>query len=105
MPKMQVWWIPQIPGEPFVVPVKTLEEANLLLDTLAAYDAFQFENRIKPDYSSIGGLRVWDENCDGEGNPGWSDWYDEASGDDFDTWREDHIGARYIDIIEATKKN
>ena len=89
--KMKVWWIPQVPGKSFEVFVDSLEEANFLLDVLAEYDLFQFKNRIKPDYSNAGGLVVWDENSDGVGTPGWVDWYDEESGDDFDTWREEHI--------------
>jgi hypothetical protein len=40
--KLRVWWIPQIPGEPFYVSVNSLEEAKLILNTLAEYDLFQF---------------------------------------------------------------
>ena len=57
-PKLRVWWIPQVPMRRFFVGVKTLEEAKLLLETLARYDRFQFENRIKPDYANVGGLEV-----------------------------------------------
>lgn len=48
---LRVWWIPQVPGEPFLWPVKDFAEASKLLDVLAAYDDFQHANRIKPDYS------------------------------------------------------
>lgn len=74
---LKVWWIPQIPGKPFDVPVASVDEARKILDVLAKYDAFQFENRIKPDYCNAGGLVVFEE--DGE----WCDWTDE-SGDDVD---------------------
>lgn len=40
MPKhgdLRVWWIPQIPGKMFQVPVANVLEARLLYDTLAAY--------------------------------------------------------------------
>lgn len=37
---LRVWWIPQIPGKPFYVPVTSLVEAKLLLDALAAYQKF-----------------------------------------------------------------
>ncbi len=67
---LQVWWIPQVPGKPFMVPVESTGQAALVLDTLARYDAFQFENRIKPDYCNAGGLSVY------EGDE-WTDWYDE----------------------------
>lgn len=78
---LQVWWIPQIPGSPFEVDVASVAEAAKLLTVLADYDRFQYENRIKPDYSNSGGLRRWcDDNGDGE--PGWEDWYDDATGMD-----------------------
>ena len=67
---LRVWWIPQVPMQPFRVEVATVREAKLLLDTLAKYDIFQFENRIKPDYCNAGGLEVFE---DGE----WCEWYDE----------------------------
>ena len=69
-----VWWIPQVPMEPFWVPVQNLQEAMLLLRTLADYDRFQFENNIKPDYSNTGGLVVWE--AVGE-NGEWTEWEDE----------------------------
>jgi len=75
---LKVWWIPQVPGKAFEVPVLTLYDAGLLMDTLAQYDLFQFENNIKPDYSNAGGVMVFE---DGE----WCDWWSE-DGDDFDTW-------------------
>lgn len=74
---LQVWWIPQVPGQPFIVPVANLIEAKLLLDALAAYDLFQFKNRIKHDYANAGGLCVFE---DGE----WTDWYDSDTGDSID---------------------
>jgi len=78
---LQVWWIPQVPMKSFTVDVKTIEEAKLILDTLAFYDIFQFENNIKPDYCNAGGLNVWDVDCDGDGNAGWSEWQDEDGND------------------------
>jgi hypothetical protein len=82
--QLKVWWIPQVPmRNPFEVEVETLKEAKLLLDALVQYDIYQYKNRIKPDYSNAGGLSIWDEDCDGEGNAGWIDWMDE-DGDDID---------------------
>ncbi len=66
--EMRVWWIPQIPGKPFHVPVESIREAQRLLSTLARYDAFQLANNIKPDYCNVGGLE-WVE--DGQ----WCEWY------------------------------
>ena len=36
---------------------------------LSAYDGFQYENRIKPDYCNTGGLQVFDED-----KQEWIDW-------------------------------
>jgi hypothetical protein len=59
--KLRVYWLPQIPCKPFRVPVESVEQAVFLMRTLADYDRFQLEHWIKPDYSSLGGLEVWDE--------------------------------------------
>ena len=71
---LRVWWIPQVPMKPFHVKVNTVEEAILILNTLAFYDIFQFENNVKPDYCNAGGLEVFE---DGE----WSDYYDKEDRD------------------------
>lgn len=73
--KLKVWWIPQVPMKAFEVEVSSVTEGAALLDTLGRYDAFQFANNIKPDYSNAGGLVMLE---DGE----WVDWYDEESGED-----------------------
>ncbi len=72
-----MWWIPQIPMKPFFVSVKDVAEGVKVMDVLANYDDFQFKNRIKPDYSNAGGLQHWVEDCDGDGNEGWEDWWDD----------------------------
>ena len=64
---MRVWWIPQVPMKPFYVPVSTCEEAMKILEVLAEYDIFQFENKVKPDYCNAGGLMIFE---DGE----WTEW-------------------------------
>lgn len=68
--RLRVWWIPQVPGARFFVPVATLDEARLVLETLGRYDAFQYEHRIKPDYANVGGLEMFE---DGE----WFEWCSE----------------------------
>lgn len=73
---LRVWWIPQVPMQAFRVDVKTVDEAKLLLNTLAQYDIFQFENHVKADYCNAGGL---EELIDGE----WQEWSDE-NGDQID---------------------
>lgn len=80
MSKLRVWWIPQVCNcDTFYVPVKSVEEGKRLLDTLAAYDAFQLQNNVKPDYCNTGGLEIFDES-EGE----WNDWYLETEEDFFD---------------------
>lgn len=77
---LQVWWIPQVPMKPFTVSVQSTAEAALLLETLADYDIFQYENNVKPDYSNAGGLNVFES---GE----WVEWHDEDTGEDIDELR------------------
>jgi hypothetical protein len=80
--RLRVWWIPQVPGKPFHVGVDTVAEGVKIMAVLARYDAFQFDNNIKPDYCNAGGLEMWDTNFDGEGNADWCSWYDEETGED-----------------------
>jgi hypothetical protein len=81
--KLRVWWIPQIPGKQFFIPVQGFVQAKLILATLAHYDLFQLANRTKGDYSNAGGLAVWNEDSsDSNGKPvaAWEEWndYDQA---------------------------
>jgi hypothetical protein len=80
---LRVWWIPQIPGKPFYVAVASVREAKLILDTLGAYDAFQYENRIKPDYSNAGGLECYQQFGSGD-FPDWGEWEDPETGECID---------------------
>lgn len=81
MSKLRVWWIPQAGAteDSFYVPVETVEEGKKVMDMLAAYDLFQMQNNIKPDYSNIGGLQMWDEE-----EKEWCDWYMETKDNYFD---------------------
>lgn len=76
---LRVWWIPQVPLATFYVPVGNPEEALKMIDTLARYDLFQYNNSIKPDYTNAGGLEVFE---DGE----WVEWYHPETGEDIDEW-------------------
>ena len=75
---LRVWWIPQVPMKAFRANVRDLREARLLIDTLADYDNFQFENGVRPDFANVGGLEVFDEE-----SRDWIDWYHPETGDDF----------------------
>lgn len=79
---LRVWWIPQVPMNPFYVPVASVAEGVKIMNVLADYDAFQFENKVKPDYCNTGGLEVFEKNFDGDGNDDWCSWYDDETDED-----------------------
>ena len=78
---LKVWWIPQIPMKPFEVDILDKKIGLLILNVLAAYDIFQFEKNIKPDYASVGGLVIYKKNSETE-EMEWVEWFDEITGDD-----------------------
>jgi hypothetical protein len=78
---LRIWWIPQIPGRQFWWPVDDLRQAGMMLNALAAYDDFQFAQRVKGDYSNCGGLCIYRDGA-------WEDWESEE-GDDFDAFRHE----------------
>lgn len=100
-PKFRVWWIPQIPMEPFYVPVRSLREAKLILNTLAEYDLFQLEKKVKPDYCNTGGLEVFDsaDTTDGP-NGSWVDWGTD-DGDGIDDLTDEEVGKRDLKLAIA----
>ena len=80
--ELRVWWIPQVPdNHSFIVMVVSVRQAHLVVDVLARYDLYQYEHKVKPDYTNAGGLQV--KYPDGE----WIDWYDDETGEDFDEFR------------------
>lgn len=89
--RLRVWWIPQVPGKPFHVSVGSVAEGVKMMNTLASYDLFQFENNIKPDYCNAGGLQLFDATDTKDGPDGsWVDWYDEETGeDDPEAWLQE----------------
>ena len=72
--QLRVWHISQVPMPAFYVYVSTPKQAKLIIETLAIYDLFQLENKIKPDYFNVAGLEVY------EGGE-WVDWEDEEGND------------------------
>lgn len=67
---LRVWHIPQVPMQAFHVDVRSADEARKIIETLAKYDLFQLENRIKPDYSNASGLEIFDGIA-------WCEWEDD----------------------------
>lgn len=100
MNKLRVWHIPQIPMKPFIVEVGSLGEAVNMLNTLANYDLFQYENNIKPDYCNINGLQMWDESLTNEDleemelDDKWVDWW--AENDDGDYFEDPEEYLEYL---------
>ena len=83
--QLRVWWIPQVPGSPFYADVTSVQEGVLLMNTLARYDMFQYENNIKPDYANAGGLQEFDTEDKTDGPLGsWNDWFFEEGAEYFD---------------------
>lgn len=78
--KFRVWWIPQIPGNPFYSEeVTSFASAQAIDKTLGRYDEFQYENNIKPDFSNVGGIQRWDETDNawvGIDESEYNDWSD-----------------------------
>ena len=78
--KLRVWHIAQVPAETdkdiFRVEVKNVSEAKLILNTLWNYDNFQFERKIKPDFSNVSGLEYFNEETNE-----WEE-YEDETGDD-----------------------
>ncbi|MBJ9293554.1 superinfection exclusion protein [Citrobacter werkmanii] len=80
MNKLRVWHIPQIPGKAFFVDVSSVEEGVRMMSALTDYDAFLYDNKVRPDHSNANGLQMFDESLtdqdldDMELNNRWVDW-------------------------------
>lgn len=59
--KFKAWYIPQVPMKAFEAERGTAEEAQAALDLITDFSIFEFDNKVKPDYSDAGGVVVWDE--------------------------------------------
>lgn len=95
-PKFRVWWVPQIgmTGKPFELDVPTIEAGLMICTALADYDVYQFENKIKPDYCSMGGLQ-WCHPILTEG-----EWWDIDTDDEDDM---EDVRERIKELAEAVE--
>lgn len=66
---LRVWYIPQVPMKPYEVDVPRrsstndstyLEQAAFVLEAIVGLSIFEFENRVKPDYSDAVGISCFD---------------------------------------------
>jgi hypothetical protein len=94
MKKLRVQHYPQIPCKAFMVPVDSIPEAVQIMEILAEYDLFQYDNKIKSDYSNASVLMKWDEES-GE----WFDWDEEIEGE----WFDDPV--KYIESLNKTAEH
>ena len=70
------------------------------MNILAAYDCFQYNNNVKPDYANAGGLQYFNEEYNE-----WEDWYfedDNSYYDDLDEYIEEKSDR--AEEIEAQNK-
>lgn len=58
--RLQVWHYPQMPCEPFKVPVKDEFDAYLISKTLADQHIWLEANKIIPDYTNVLEVMMWD---------------------------------------------
>ena len=101
--KLRVWWIPQVGiKKAFYVPVESPEEGKKVIDLLSAYDCFQYNQNVKPDYCNTGGLQMFDED-----ENDWVDWYfDDGDAyydaDELDEYCEEH-SSRSVELKAFTE--
>lgn len=89
--KLRVCHFAQVPCKPFIVDVKDEFEAKKISDVLAAQHLFLYAENIIPDYSNIISVEMYDEDSDGEGNPGWIDYWNEEEGMEFDEFENTYL--------------
>lgn len=82
--KLRAYHIPQIPGDTFDVYVTDEVEAKRILDVLTQQHLWLYKNNIIPNFSNIMGVEMWVEDSDGEGTPGWNDYWNDEEGTDWD---------------------
>lgn len=102
MMKFRVWHIPQVGMKQiFYVPVPDAETGKLVMNALAQYDLFQFENKVKPDYANAQGLECADDDDEDD----WTEYNEEDYFLEFEAAFEEHgnfaprSAAKYISTL------
>ncbi len=75
---LKVWYIPQVPMPAFEVEIlksdpaySTLTDTHRLrlaakiLDTLTEFSDFEYHQKVKPDFSDVGGIMRWESDAEG----------------------------------------
>lgn len=67
---LRVWYIPQVPMQPYIVDIPRREGASdeaymqgaaFVLDAIIGLSIFEFENHVKPDYSDATGIERFED--------------------------------------------
>ena len=91
---LRIYHIPQVPMPAFRVGVADVTAAAEMLRVLARYDRFQYDHRVKGDYSSVQGLEVYNPPEDWDDGDEWTEWYSTDGGDLTEHMRQqDDIGS------------
>lgn len=85
-------YVPQVPMHALTVEVSSLEHAVIALQSIIALSIFEFENRVKPDYSDFGTIERWDTEE--------QDW-EAVEDEDWEALAEERVLVR----IGSTKEN
>lgn len=75
------------------MPVASIAEAKKVLEVLANYDIFQFENNIKPDFSNASGLECFQQYGAPTSPDDFPDWCEWESDDGYNIDEVDSTGA------------
>lgn len=77
---LKVWYIPQVPMKAYEVNIPRrvgttdsayLEQAAFVLEAIVGLSIFEFENRVKPDYSDAAGIARFDEEWEDVDEEEW----------------------------------
>lgn len=96
--KLKVSHFAQVPCKPFEAEVKDEVEAKRIIDILANQHLFLFENKIIPDYSNVICVSMWEEDSDGDGTPGWVDYWNEEESMEWAEFEETYLNPKAMDI-------
>lgn len=89
--KLRVAHFAQIPCNPFLVEVSDEIEAKKITDILTMQHLFLLKNNMIDDYSNIIIIEMFEEDSDGDGNPGWCNYFNEEEGMDWDEFEREHL--------------
>lgn len=84
--KLQVWHYPQVPCDPFKVPVPDEYAAKLVKDALADQHIWLWRNRFIPDYANTLVVMMYNEE-----SGVWDEYYNEFEEMDWDELEEKYF--------------